>query len=80
MPEVQVLRRAVRWDLTCPTFSSRASMSELKVKLSDDAMVPDVLSFWRRLTTGRSIYSLKIHKGDKPFIRCRNEFICFTAI
>ena len=53
MPDVQVLRRAVRWDLTSPTFSSRASMTELKVKLMDDAQVPDVLSYWRSLTSGK---------------------------
>ena len=53
MSDVHVLRRALRWDLTSSTFSSRAAVAELKVRLDENARVPEVVARWRMLTTGK---------------------------
>lgn len=60
MSDVHVIRRALRWDLTSSTFSSRAAVAEVKVRLDETTRVPDVVSRWRALTTG---ISLKIAKN-----------------
>ena len=52
MSDVHVIRRALRWDLTSSTFSSRAAVAEIKVRLDENTRVPDVVSRWRSITTG----------------------------
>ena len=56
MSDVHVIRRALRWDLTSPTFSSRAVMAEVKVRMHETTRVPDVVSHWRGLATGNDIF------------------------
>ena len=52
MSDVHVLRRALRWDLTTPTFSSRAAVAEMKIRMDENTRIPEVISHWRSLTTG----------------------------
>ena len=52
MSDVHVLRRALRWDLTTPSFSSRAAVAEMKIRMDENTRVPEVISHWRSLTTG----------------------------
>ena len=56
MSDVHVLRRALRWDLTAPNFSSRATMAEVKLRIDENTRVPEVVAHWRNLTTGESLY------------------------
>ena len=58
MSDVHVIRRALRWDLTSSTFSSRAAVAELKVRLDENTRVPEVLNRWRMLTTGNIILKI----------------------
>ena len=53
MSDVHVLRRALRWDLTTPNFSSRAAIAEMKIRLDETTRVPEVVAHWRNLATGK---------------------------
>ena len=61
MSDVHVLRRALRWDLTTPTFSSRAAVAEMKVRLDETTRVPEVVAHWRGLTIGKTFSKGKYH-------------------
>ena len=58
MSDVHVIRRALRWDLTSSTFSSRAAVAELKVRLDENARVPEVVARWKMLTIGKIFQSI----------------------
>ena len=84
MSEVQVLRRAVRWDLTSNHFSSRAVISDLKIKISGEIRVSELVTNWRNQAIGNKIIRVfsiiliyYIHSGfqvgavkNKKSLRC----------
>ena len=53
MSDVQVLRRAVRWDLTSPTFSSRAVVADMKLKMPPQPRIKEVAAKWKQLALGK---------------------------
>lgn len=65
MSDVHVLRRALRWDLTTPSFSSRAAVAEMKIRLDENTRIPEVVAHWRGLTTGKNEKVGKIIEKSK---------------
>ena len=64
MSDIHVIRRALRWDLTTPSFSSRAAIAEMKIRMDENTRVPEVVSHWRSLTTGEFVLeNLYLHKN-----------------
>ena len=55
---MQVLRRAVRWDLTTSDFSSRAVIADLKLKLPPNVRISEVMTNWRHLAKGEFVISI----------------------
>lgn len=69
MSDVHVLRRALRWDLTTPTFSSRAAIAEMKIRLDENTRVPEVVAHWRSLTTGKLKLMVFVTKFNEWIIK-----------